>query len=240
MKELREGARKLGIELSGEMLEKFEGYYGELIEWNRKINLTRITDYEEVQIKHFLDSLTIATVPGILKSGTRVIDVGSGAGLPGLPLKIYKKDIRLTLLEATGKKAQFLGQLVEKLGLEGVEVMTGRAEDTAHRTEYRERYDLAVARGVAPMAALAELTLPFCKAGGSFIALKKGDIEEEMRQAERAIETMGGELREMRNVANDVFGDDRRLVIIDKVKATPEKYPRRAGVPAKRPITQGN
>lgn len=238
MKKLESGARKLGLDLSPRQLEQFHIYYRELVDWNERVNLTAITDYEEVQAKHFLDSLTLAPV---LKQpadgvGLRVVDIGTGAGLPGIPLKILLPGIELVLIEATAKKADFLHHLVSKLGLDNVEIVVGRAETVAHEAKYREKFDLVVSRAVASLPALAELTLPFCNVGGVFIAQKKGDIELEVSQASRAISLLGGNLREVKRVELEEFADERWLVVIDKVKPTPEKYPRRPGMPKKRPL----
>jgi 16S rRNA (guanine527-N7)-methyltransferase len=235
MEKLKECTEKLGIRLTDEQLDKFEIYYRELIAWNKKFNLTRITDYEEVQVKHFLDSLTILMAIK-LNEGLRVIDIGTGAGLPGIPLKIAFLDINLTLLEATAKKALFLEHIIGKLGLNGTEIIIGRAEEVGHDHRYREKFDLALSRAVAPLPALAELTLPFCAVGGICIASKKGDIEREVAQALNAIEVLGGSLREVKPVALAGLNDKRCLVIIDKVRPTPPRYPRRPGRPTKRPI----
>ncbi len=238
MEKLKSGATKLGLSLNPGQLEQFNIYYQELITWNQLMNLTRITDYEEVQTKHFLDSLTVSLAmkqsAGI--NDLRIIDVGTGAGMPGLPLKILFPNIRLVLLDATAKKATFLQHLKQKLELENVEIVVGRAEEVAHQSEYRERFDLVLSRAVAPLATLAELTLPFCAIGGSFIAQKRGRIEPEIDQATKAISTLGGNLREMKRIDLKEFADERYLVIIDKVSSTPHQYPRRPGIPAKRPI----
>jgi 16S rRNA (guanine527-N7)-methyltransferase len=228
------GASHLELSLTNEQLEKFEIYYRELIEWNKGINLTAITDYEEVQVKHFLDSLTVLAAVNL--DGLKVIDVGTGAGFPGIPLKITHPGMALTLLEATAKKIKFLKHLVMELGLEKVAITTGRAEETAHDDRYREKFDIVLARAVAVLPTLAELTLPFCKIGGCCIVQKKGDIGGEIRLSAKAIETMGGHLREVKTVVLEGLNDDRYLVIIDKVQATPPRYPRRPGVPAKKPI----
>jgi len=238
MERLKAGAKKLGLELSPRQLEQFYIYYRELVDWNQRINLTAITGYEEVQIKHFLDSLTVtlAWQQAVSNADFRLIDVGTGAGMPGIPLKIAFPDIKLVLLEATAKKAAFLHHLKHKLGLDNVEISVGRAEDVAYLAQYRERFDLVLSRAVAPLPTLVELALPFCAIGGSFIAQKKGTIDQEIGRANRAIGLLGGNLREVKRVDLEEFADERQLVIIDKVLPTPELYPRRPGIPSKRPL----
>jgi 16S rRNA (guanine527-N7)-methyltransferase len=238
MEKLEFNAPKLGIELSLHQLEQFQVYYRELIDWNRRVNLTAITDYEEVQIKHFLDSLTVvlALKQPLGKESFRLIDVGTGAGMPGIPLKIILPDIKLALLEATAKKADFLHHVKHKLGLDDVEILVGRAEDVAHKAQYREKFELVLSRAVARLPTLVELTLPFCALGGSFIAQKKGDVDPEISQAGKAISLLGGNLREVKRVDLTEFTDARWLVVIDKVSPTPQQYPRRSGIPAKRPL----
>lgn len=238
METLIAGARELGLKLGPIQLGQFASYYKELLDWNKRANLTAITGYEDIQLKHFLDSLTIvlAWPPEAAQKDLRVIDVGTGAGLPGIPLKIVFPEIKLTLLEATSKKAVFLRHLVEGLGLKGIEVVDGRAEEVAREPHYREKFDLVLSRAVAPLPALVELALPFCAVGGSSIAQKKGAIDEEISRAGRAIGLLGGSLREVKKVDLPPLPNGRCLVIIDKLSPTPEKYPRRPGLPAKRPI----
>ncbi|MEE9399713.1 MAG: 16S rRNA (guanine(527)-N(7))-methyltransferase RsmG [Dehalococcoidales bacterium] len=238
MEKLVAGARKLGIDITPRQLEQFQTYYRELIDWNRRVNLTRITGYEEVQVKHFLDSLTVvpALKQSMLKEGFGVIDVGTGAGIPGIPLKILLPDIKLVLLDATAKKASFLRHVKQKLGLDEVEIVVGRAEDVAHQARYREKFELVLSRAVASLTTLVELALPFCAVGGSFIAQKKGVIDLEISQASRAIGLMGGKLLRVEKVELAEFADGRWLVVIDKVSPAPPQYPRRPGIPAKRPL----
>jgi 16S rRNA (guanine527-N7)-methyltransferase len=238
MEKLNVGAKKLGLHLTPQQLEQFHIYYQELIDWNQRMNLTAITGYEEVQIKHFLDSLTVLlALKQPMGSGSfQLIDVGTGAGIPGIPLKILLPDIKLVLLDATAKKAAFLYHIKQKLELDGVEIVVGRAEDVAHKAQYREKFELVLSRAVAPLPTLVELTLPFCAIGGSFIAQKKGLIDPELSQAVRAISLLGGNFREMKKVDLEEFTDERWLITIDKVLPTPQQYPRRPGIPAKRPL----
>jgi len=238
MKKLESGANKLELQLSPQQLEQFQIYYQELIDWNQRVNLTRITGYEEVQIKHFLDSLTLvlALKQPLGKRDFRLIDVGTGAGIPGIPLKILLPEIKLVLLDATAKKATFLHHIRDKLGLDNVEIVVGRAEEVAHEAKYRENFDLVLSRAVARLPTLVELTLPFCALGGSFIAQKKGDVNSEITQADRAISLLGGNLREVKRVDLEEFTDGRWLIIVDKVSPAPQQYPRRPGIPAKRPL----
>ncbi|MDP6043140.1 MAG: 16S rRNA (guanine(527)-N(7))-methyltransferase RsmG [Dehalococcoidales bacterium] len=238
MEKLKSGAEKLSLQLTPEQLERFQTYYQELIDWNQRLNLTRITDYEEGQVKHFLDSLTVvlALKPPVDGEGLRLIDVGTGAGMPGIPLKILLPGISLVLLDATAKKAAFLRHIRQKLGLDDVEIIVGRAEDVAREALYREKFGLVLSRAVASLSTLVELTLPFCAIDGRFIAQKKGGVDSEINRAARAIGLLGGELREVRKITIEEFTDERWLVVIDKVSVTPPQYPRRPGIPAKKPL----
>jgi len=232
------GTRQLGLSLTADQLQQFQLYYEELVEWNTRTNLTAVTEYDEVQTKHFLDSLTLILALENelwLKNDFLLLDVGTGAGVPGVPLKILFPDMKLFLLESIVKKIAFLKHLVDCLNLKDVTILTGRAEDIAHQENYREKFDLVASRAVGKLPTIVELTLPFCRQGGLFIAPKKGQIEEEIGQAKQAIDILGGRLREVRKV--DLEGLERRsLIIVEKISHTPHNYPRRAGVPAKHPL----
>jgi 16S rRNA (guanine527-N7)-methyltransferase len=242
VKRLISGAQRLGIRLSDDQLGRFQIYYETLIDWNRRSNLTRITDYEEVQVKHFLDSLScwlaIQRMPGLPANRAAVdfqtIDVGSGAGFPGLALKLILPALRLTLLEATGKKVEFLEFLVERLELSQVRVIKARAEELGQDPLHRERYALVLARAVAHMATLAELTL--VHVGGWVIAQKGADPLAEIEAARNAIISLGGQVQEIFPVQVPELEATRHLVVLEKVSPTPAKYPRRPGMPAKRPL----
>ena len=234
---LKAGTAALGIHLSLAQIERFRAYYQEIASWNTRVNLTSVTRWEDVQTTHFVDSLTVSlAIPQAVLESSRIVDVGSGAGFPGIPLKIAFPSARVTLIESTGKKAAFLSHLTHALRLEDVDVRTGRAEALAHDPELRESFDCVVSRAVAGMAALVELTLPFCRVGGIVVTHKKLDTRDELRRAQRAIETMGGGLKEVTEVNPEILGGARRLVVLDKLSPTPDRYPRRSGMPAKRPL----
>ena len=236
MELLNECSKKLGITLSAHQLALFERYFTQLHDWNRKINLTSVTGYKEVQMTHFLDSLSVLTT-GKIRPGFRAVDVGSGAGLPGIPLKIAIPDISLTLIEATGKKVSFLQHLINDLGLKEAVAITGRAEDLAHSADHREQYDVVVSRAVATLPALNELCLPFCKIGGTFVALKKGErLEEELASSANSLRLLGGRFAKIEYVEVPGYLSRRSLVIIEKDSQTPAIYPRRSGMPQKKPL----
>jgi 16S rRNA (guanine527-N7)-methyltransferase len=232
---LAAGARSLlNLELTTDQLAAFETYAGELVRANQEFNLTAITDAAGIQVKHFLDSLSILSV---LPAGPAdVVDVGTGAGFPGLPLKIARPELRLTLAEATGKKASFCQALVQRLGLRDVTVLKARAEELGQDPAHRERYDWALARAVAEMPVLAEYLLPLARVGGHALAQKGEDAPAEAEAAQGAIHKLGGELEQLAPVALPGLAEPRYLVVLKKVAATPPAYPRRAGMPEKRPL----
>lgn len=225
----------LGVSLNEGQLAAFDLYERELIAWNQRFNLTRITEPAHVRTKHFLDSLSCWLAMS-RRPPQRVVDVGAGAGLPGLPLKILQPDLQLTLVEATTKKARFLEHMVQVLRLEKVTVVTQRVEETAHMPEHRAAYECAVARAVAPMAVLAEYLLPLVIEGGVAVAQKGKGAAEETKQAENAITVLGGRVKELMPVSVPGLEEERWLVVIEKISATPASYPRRAGMPTKRPL----
>jgi len=235
---LTAGARELNITLANHQLTAFETCYRELVNWNQHFNLTAITDREGVLVRHFLDSLSClkALPQADLAAGARVIDVGTGAGFPGLPLKIICPAMRLTLLDATGKKVTYLEHVVNALGLAGVKVIHGRAEELGRDATHRERYDWALARAVADMPALAEYLLPLVHVGGAVLAQKGEGAAAEVHKADAAIVTLGGRVRQLVPVELRGLAETRYLVVMDKVASTPEKYPRRPGMPQKRPL----
>ena len=237
MEVLLKGVQRLGFNLGEGQLLLFQRYFQELVEGNKRINLTSITDPRQVQTKHFLDSLAVSlVVPEEVLTTGRLVDVGSGAGFPGLPLKIMWPGLRVTLVESVGKKAGFLRHLVDTLGLDDVTVCSQRAESLAHEPGAREAFDVVLSRAVADLSTLAELTLPLCKLGGKVVAQKKSGIEDELRRSERAISLLGGVLENIETVDIEETEGPRLLVVLTKNAKTPSRYPRRPGIPAKRPL----
>ncbi|WP_173443107.1 16S rRNA (guanine(527)-N(7))-methyltransferase RsmG [Selenomonas ruminantium] len=233
--ELTKAAAEYGISLSDTQMEQYNRYFELLVEWNENINLTAITEPKEVAIKHMIDSIT-AYDENLFKDGTTVIDVGTGAGFPGLPLKIFCPEIKLTLMDSLNKRIKFLQTVVEELGLKDVECVHARAEEGARNKKYRESFDIAVSRAVARLPILCEYCLPFVKKGGHFIALKGMQYNDEADEAAKAIKVMGGSKTEIRPVKLPELDDKRAVITITKTMPTPKAYPRKAGTPTKNPI----
>jgi 16S rRNA (guanine527-N7)-methyltransferase len=223
------------VQLTTPQVRALMTYERELLDWNRKFNLTALRDAESIRTKHFLDSFSCVLAWGP-KPPHRLVDVGTGAGFPGLPLKILYPFMRLTLVESVGKKAMFCEHIVRLLNLEGVEVVKGRAEDAGCTPSHRERYDWAVARAVANMNVLGEFLLPFVKVGGTALAMKGESGPAEAQLAEKAMRLLGGKLRQVVRVSLPGIVDERTLILVEKFAATPTKYPRKAGMPVRRPL----
>lgn len=226
---------KIGITLNEQQKQQFDKYYEMLVEWNKVMNLTGITEYDEVNLKHFTDSLTIARTQEMQKVQS-VIDIGTGAGFPGIPLKIAFPHLKVVLLDSLNKRIKFLDAVIEELGLENISTIHGRAEDFAKKKEYRECFDLCVSRAVANLATLSEYCLPFVKVEGEFISYKSGDSDEEIRDAEFAVKVLGGKITDVDKFQLPGTDMGRSLVKIKKVKNTAGKYPRKAGLPSKEPL----
>jgi len=227
--------RQVGLKLTAHQVKLLAQYEQELLVWNERYNLTAIRDLEEVRVKHFLDSLTCIQA---MKDapGKRIVDIGSGAGFPGLVLKIVYPSVQLTLVDSVGKKIDFCRHIVRTLGLEQVETLQERAENIGQSLAYREQYDWAVARAVADLAVLAEYLLPLVRIGGRMLAMKGENGPAESHAAEHALQMLGGHLRQLLPVTLPGVAEERYLVIVDKVAATPTRYPRRVGIPSKRPL----
>lgn len=224
---------KLGISISEEQLEQFISYYEMLIEKNKVMNLTAITDFDEVIEKHFIDSLNLFRFTD-LKADKTIIDMGTGAGFPGIPLKIAFPNLKITLADSLNKRILFLNDVISELGLTDIDTVHGRAEDLAKDKIYRENYDICVSRAVANLSTLSEYCLPFVKIGGQFISYKSGDCDEEITNAKSAIFLLGGRLNQIQKF--EMNDNSRSFVIIDKVNGTSKQYPRKAGLPSKKPL----
>ena len=224
---------KLGISISEEQLEQFISYYEMLIVKNKVMNLTAITDFDEVIEKHFIDSLNLFRFTD-LKADKTIIDMGTGAGFPGIPLKIAFPNLKITLADSLNKRILFLNDVISELGLTDIDTVHGRAEDLAKDKIYRENYDICVSRAVANLSTLSEYCLPFVKIGGQFISYKSGDCDEEITNAKSAIFLLGGRLNQIQKF--EMNDNSRSFVIIDKVNGTSKQYPRKAGLPSKKPL----
>lgn len=226
-----------GINLTEKQKQQFATYYQELIATNEKVNLTRITDKEEVYSKHFYDSVTpLLEFKELFAGNKSLCDVGAGAGFPSLPIKILQPDLKVTIIDSLGKRLNFLKELIKKLGLENVTLVHSRAEDAGKNPELREKFDLVTGRAVARMSVLSEYCLPLVKKDGYLVALKGPKAQEELNDAKKAIKILGGEVKEVKELVLPDSTDERTLIVIKKVSPTPNKYPRQAGTPARKPL----
>jgi 16S rRNA (guanine527-N7)-methyltransferase len=226
---------QLKIQLSEQQVNEFHLYRDELINWNQKFNLTSITDPAEIEIKHFIDSLTCIMVLN-KTNATRMIDIGTGAGFPGIPLKIVLPDFALTLVESNQKKTEFCKHLLGLMQISDSTVICGRTEEIAQDQNFREKFDVAIARAVASLPTLMEYLIPYLRPGGIGIAMKAKNIQQELDSAKKAIEILGGEIKEIVNFALPLFNEERNLIVIRKMNPTPSKYPRRSGIPSRKPL----
>ena len=225
--------KDFNIKINDEQIKKFMNYMNLLLEWNEKINLTAITQPEEVKLKHFVDSLTVLKY---INDDDKVIDIGTGAGFPGIPLKIMNENTKITLLDSLNKRINFLNIVIETLNLRNIQAIHGRAEEIARNKLYREKYDVAVSRAVANLSTLTEYMLPFVKVGGKCICMKGANVNEELERAQNAIKELGGEIERVDNFYLSDNDNERNIIIIRKVKETSSKYPRKAGMPSKEPL----
>lgn len=229
----RLGLENFKLELTENQIEQFLKYYEMLIEKNKVMNLTAITEYDEVIEKHFLDSISLCQVYDLSKP-VKILDMGTGAGFPGVPLKIAFPEVEITLADSLNKRIKFLDEVVAELGLQKVTMIHARAEELARNKEHRENYDLVVSRAVANLSTLGEYCIPFVKMGGNFISYKSGEIDEEVNAASKAIKILGGQIKDVYKF--DLSDQKRSFVTIEKIKTTPKTYPRKAGTPSKEPL----
>lgn len=230
---MKEKGKKIDVDFSENQIEKFYKYMNILIEWNKKINLTAIIAPEDIILKHFIDSLTVLKY---INENDKIIDVGTGAGFPGIPLKIMKENIDITLLDSLNKRINFLNQIINELNLKNIKTLHSRIEDTGKDVVHREKYDITISRAVSNLATLSEYMLPLTKINGYCICMKGAEIEDEISKSEYAINLLGGcifKKEELNLTEND---NKRNIVILKKIKKTPNKYPRKAGIPSKEPI----
>lgn len=232
---LLDGISELNIELNEEQKNKFIIYKKLLKEWNKKINITAITDDKEIDIKHFLDSLT-PNITNLFEGEKSVIDIGTGGGFPGLPLKIVNPSLKVTLLDSLNKRIIFLNEVIKSLNLKDVKAIHGRAEELGRTVEYREKYHVCISRAVASLDTLSEYCIPFVKKGGYFISMKGPDVEKELEESKKAINILGGNIETVEKIMLPESNISHSLIIIKKTKETPTKYPRGGGKPKKRPL----
>ena len=233
---LVDGCRQLNIELSDEQIRQFICYYEMMTEKNKVMNLTAITEWKEVLTRHFLDSLLVCRVVDLSGKSLTVLDLGTGAGFPGIPLKIAFPQLRVTLADSLNKRIIFLNEVIEALQLKEISAVHARAEELGHRKEYREKYDLVVSRAVANLSSLSEYCIPCVRTGGRFISYKSTNIDTEYQDSKRAFLILGGRSEGVKTLPLPETDLERSFVIVDKVKATPLKYPRKAGTPSREPL----
>lgn len=233
LRHVKQKAQEIEYTLQKEQLEQFFTYKELLIEWNKKMNLTAIEQEEDIITKHFIDSLSIASY---IPDTAKVIDIGTGAGFPGIPLKILKKDLSITLLDSLNKRITFLEEVIRNLSLENIQAVHARAEELAHEEEYREQYDIAVSRAVAPMHTLLEYMLPYVKIGGKCICMKGPNLQEESKDLQNCLETLGGKIEKIEEIVLPETEIKRNIMLIKKENKTPKKYPRNPGMPSKKPL----
>ena len=234
--EFRTAVLEMGLELNEKQMAQYARYYELLVEWNEKINLTAITERDEVYLKHFYDSITLGLHTGVLEGEITLCDVGAGAGFPSIPLKIAFPNIKVTIVDSLNKRINFLELLFKELGLEGVRCYHDRAETFGQNAEHRATYDIVTARAVARMSVLSELCVPLVKKGGYFVAMKAASSQEELDDAKAAIATLGGKVGEDYAFELPKEEGERHIILIKKAKETPKKYPRKPGLPNKKPL----
>ena len=232
-KEIEEKSSKIDINLDNEICNKLYNYMNLLLEWNEKINLTAITDEKEIILKHFIDSFTINK---FINSGDKMLDIGTGAGFPGLPIKIIRAEVDVFLMDSLNKRINFLNEVIESLQLKNIEAFHSRAEEMAKNNKFREKFDVVTSRAVAKLNILLEYMLPYTKINGKCLCMKGPNIEEEIKEAEKALKILGGEIEKIEKIILPDSNIERNIIIIRKKSATPLKYPRKAGMPTKEPL----
>ena len=231
--ELKKYLEDFGLILNEKQINRFYKYMNLLIEWNKKINLTAIVDPKEIIIKHFVDSLSINKY---IKENSKIIDIGTGAGFPGIPLKIYRDDIQITLVDSLNKRIKFLDEVIKELELQNIETIHGRAEEMGRNSKYREKFDIATSRAVANISTLSEYLIPLTKINGNCVFMKGPDVDEELNSGKNAINVLGGKVLKKEEFYIPKTDIERTVIVVKKIKKTPEKYPRKPGMPSKEPI----